>query len=158
MPSSIPRVIIFFLKMAGESSRRSRRFSTGETLALLSDEELFEAEIDPADRAVDLDGESEDEFVAEGDFVDSSGSQALIPDNLLAPDSATILALAVSDTTPAARDSLLLFDPDCNDGKPDIGSTRTKYYGLLFLLQTMICMSLMYKHQSMMYCPNSSTT
>ena len=81
--------------MAGESSRRSRRFSTGETLALLSDEELFEAEIDPADRAVDLDGESEDEFVAEGDFVDSSGHQALIPDDLLAPDSAMILALAV---------------------------------------------------------------
>ena len=57
--------------MAGETSRRSRRFSAGETLALVSDEELFEAEIDPADRAVDLDGESEDEFVAEGDFVDT---------------------------------------------------------------------------------------
>ena len=106
--------------MAGESSRRSRRFSTGETLALLADEELYEAEIDPADRAVNLDGESEDEFVAEGDFVDSSGSQALIPDDLLAPDSTAILALAVSDTTPAARDSLLLLDPDCNDGKLDI--------------------------------------
>jgi len=115
-PSSRPRAIIFFLRRAGESSRRSQRFSTGETLALLSDEELFEAEIDPADRAVDLDGESEDEFVAEGDFVDSSGSQVLIPDDLLAPESTTILALAVSDTTPAARGSLLLFDPDCNDG------------------------------------------
>ena len=60
--------------MAGESLRRSRRFSTGETLSLLSDEELLEAKIDPADRAVDLDSESENEFVAEGDFVDSSGS------------------------------------------------------------------------------------
>ena len=92
----------------------------GETLALLDDEELYEAEIDPTDRVVDLDGESEDEFVAEGDFIDSSGSQALIPDDLLAPDSAAILALAVSDTTPATRDSLLLLDPDCNDGKADI--------------------------------------
>ena len=87
----------------------------GETLALLDDEELYEAEIDPTNR----DDESEDEFVAEGDFIDSSGSQALIPDDLLAPDSAAILALAVSNTTPATRDSLLL-DPDCNDGKPDI--------------------------------------
>ena len=89
--------------MAGESSRQSRRFSTGETLALLADEELYEAEIDSADRAVDLDGECEDEFVAGGDFVDSSGSQALIPDDLLGPDSTAILALTVSDTTPAAR-------------------------------------------------------
>ena len=86
----------------------------------MDDEELYEAEIDPADRAVDLDGESEDEFVSEGDFVDSSGSQALVPDDLLAPDSTAILSLAVSDTTPAARDSLLLLDPDCNDGKLDI--------------------------------------
>ena len=68
--------------MAGESSKR---ISTGETLALLLDEELYEAEMDPTDRAVDLDRESEDEFVAEGDFVDSSGNQALIPDNLLGP-------------------------------------------------------------------------
>ena len=81
--------------MAGESLRRSRRFPTGETLTLLSDEELFEAGIDPADRAVDLDGESEDEFVAEDNFVDSSGNQAPIPDDLLVPNSATILALAV---------------------------------------------------------------
>ena len=64
--------------MAGENSRQSRRFSTGETLALLSDE-LFEAEIDPTDGAFDLDGKSEDVFVAEGDFVDSSGNQVLIP-------------------------------------------------------------------------------
>jgi len=115
--------------MAGESSKRARKFSTGETIALLSDEELFEAEIDPADRAVDLDGESEDEFVAEGDFVDSSGKQVLIPDDLLAPESTTILALAVSDITSAARDSLLLFDPDCNDGNLNIVSTSiTEYY------------------------------
>ena len=48
--------------MAGESSRPSRRFSSGEALALLLDEELYEAEMDPKDIAVDLDGESEDEF------------------------------------------------------------------------------------------------
>jgi len=108
---------------------QGEHWDSGATLALLSDAELFEAEIDPADRAVDLDGESEDEFVAEGDFVDSSGKQVLIPDDLLAPESTTILALAVSDTTPAARDSLLLFDPDCNDGKPNIVSTSiTEYY------------------------------
>ena len=35
-----------------------------------------------------------------------------------APDSTVILVLAVRDTTPAARDSLLLYDPDCNDSKP----------------------------------------
>ena len=64
MPSLIPCVIIFLLKMASESSRRPRRFSTGEALALLA-VELYEAEIDPADRTVDLDGESEDEFVSE---------------------------------------------------------------------------------------------
>ena len=109
MPSSIPRVIIFSLKMAGENSRRSRRFSTGEALALLADEELYEAEIDPADRAVDLDGESEDEFVSEGDFVDSSGSQALIPDDLPAPDSTAILELAVTlHQQPETLSSLIL--------------------------------------------------
>ena len=103
--------------MAGESSRRSRRFSTGETLALVEDDELFEAEIDPADRVVDLDGESEDEFAPEGDFVDRSGIQALVPDSLLAPDSGAILALAMDHSTPAERDSLLLVDPDCTEGK-----------------------------------------
>ena len=87
--SSVPRAIIF-----GESSRWSRIFFTGETLVLQSDKELFKAEIDPANRAVDFDGENEDEFVAEDDFLDSSDSQVLIPDNLLAPDSTTIVALS----------------------------------------------------------------
>ena len=50
--------------------------------------------------------------------MDSSGYQALVPDDLLAPDSAAILVLAVSVTTPTARDLLLLFYSDCNNGKP----------------------------------------
>ena len=37
----------------------SRRFSTEDALALLSDEELFEAKIDPAERAIDLNRDNE---------------------------------------------------------------------------------------------------
>ena len=53
--------------MAGERSRRLRRVYTGEAVALVEDNNaLFEAEINPTDRVVDLDSKSEDEFAPEG--------------------------------------------------------------------------------------------
>ena len=56
-------------------------------------------------------------FQPAGDFVDASGSQALVPDDLLLPSSATLLALFHDNPSPAKTDSLLLSDLDCRDGK-----------------------------------------
>ena len=91
-------------------------------------------------------------FVADGDFVDGSGNQALTAQDLLAPDSATVLTLAVSDTTPTARDSLLVYDPDYNNGKPYIiytKSSKTEYYQRTVSLQTMIY--ILYIHQIVLW-------
>ena len=57
---------------------------------LVADDELFEDEIGD----LGLDGESEDKFESVGDFVDASGSQALVANGFLSPASASILALA----------------------------------------------------------------
>ena len=84
------------------------RFTTEEALALVVDDELFDAEIGDND----FECESEDEFVAVGDFSDASGSEVLVSDILLSPQSAAMIAL-VHDTDPANRDSLL----NCDDGK-----------------------------------------
>lgn len=88
----------------------TRKFTVDETLAILSDDENF-------DEDFGLSGESEDEFVPGGDFVDDSGSQALVPDNLLAPESAALIALATGNEEPASRDSMLLSDSDMEDGE-----------------------------------------
>ena len=56
------------------------KFTVDEALVLLSDDE------DVNEEQV-LSGESEDEFIAEGDFLDESGGHTLVPDSLLAPES-----------------------------------------------------------------------
>lgn len=61
--------------MAGTSSRL---YDVDDVAA---DDELFDEQIGD----LDLDGESEDEFESVGDFVDDSGSQALVADELLSP-------------------------------------------------------------------------
>lgn len=96
--------------MAGTSSRM---YDVDEVAALVADDELFEDEIGD----LDLHEESEDEFESVGDFVDDSGSQALVADELLSPASASILALAQDNPDPVERDSLLNSDNDLVDSK-----------------------------------------
>lgn len=91
----------------------SRVYDVDEVAALVADDELFDDEIGD----LGLDGESEDEFESVGDFVDASGSQALVADELLSPASASILALAQDNPDPAERDSLLNSDNDLVDSK-----------------------------------------
>ncbi len=87
-------------------------YTTEEAIAVLHDDKLFEVEVGP----IDLEGESEGEFQPAGDFVDASGSQALVPGDLLLPSSATLMALIHDNPSPAERDSVLLSDLDCFDG------------------------------------------
>ena len=75
------------------------------------DDELFDAEIGDND----FECESEDAFVAVGDFSDANGSEVLVSDILLSPQSAAMIAL-VHDTDPADRHSLLNYDLDCGVG------------------------------------------
>ena len=56
----------------------SRMYGTSEVVALLEDDDRCEAEFGN----LDLEGESEDEFEAVGDFLDDSGSQSLVSDEL----------------------------------------------------------------------------
>ena len=64
-------------------------YDVDEVAVLVADDELFEDEIGD----LGLDGESEDEFKSVGDFVDASGSQVLVADELLSPASASILGI-----------------------------------------------------------------
>ena len=80
---------------------------------LLEGNEQFEEEISDFDR----NGECEDKFESVGNFIDASGSQALVADELLLPTSASILALAQGNPDPAERDSLFNPDFDLVDGK-----------------------------------------
>lgn len=61
---------------------------------------------------VDIDEESEDGEEAQGDFVDGSGSQCLLPDSYLDPQSSSFSEII----SPCDKDSLLLLDSDvCGD-------------------------------------------
>ena len=91
----------------------SRMYGTSKVVALLEDDDRCEAEFGN----LDLEGESEDEFEAVGDFLDDSGSQSLVLDERLSPTSVSVLALAQDNPDPTERDSLLNCDLDCVDGK-----------------------------------------
>ena len=89
--------------MAGTTSRM---YDVDEVAVLVADDELFEDEIGD----LDLDGESEDEFESVGDFVDASGSQALVTDELLSSANANILAHTAPTPPPHLQnDSLVYF-------------------------------------------------
>lgn len=90
-------------KFRAMASTSSCLYDVDEVAALLADDERFEGEIGD----LDLDGESEDEFESVGDFLDDSGSQALVADDILSPVSARILALAQDNPDLPESDSLL---------------------------------------------------
>jgi len=102
--------------MAVASSSSSRMYSASEVLAILDDQEDFEAELGELVSAVDLDGESDDGDEAQGDGSQEDGSQILLDTEVLAPDSASLIALTLNSPSPAERDSMLLLDPELNRG------------------------------------------
>lgn len=65
--------------------RAGRRISVQQTIELVTDDTMFDAEIDEE--------ESEDEFAAISDYTDASGAKILMPDNLLCPSSVTLLRM-----------------------------------------------------------------
>lgn len=101
--------------MAVASSSSSRMYSASEVLAILDDQEDFEAELGELVSAVDLDGESDDGDEAQGDGSQEDGSQILLDTEVLAPDSASLIALTLNSPSPAERDSMLLLDPELNE-------------------------------------------
>ena len=116
------------------AASRTRKFTEDEALALLSDDEDFDEE-------QVLSGESEDEFMAEGDFLEASGGHTLVPDNLLAPESAALIALATGNEDQASRDSLLLSDSESADGKLRFASSKATriYVRLTLFLESTPC-------------------
>ena len=106
--------------MAGSSSHM---YSASEVLARLDDQEDFEAELGEQALVVDLHGESSDSNDAQGDSAQEDGSQTFLDAKVLAPDMASILALALTLPLPAERNSTLLLDPELNEtGKKYVGN------------------------------------
>ena len=91
-----------------------RRFSAQQAIELVTDDSLFDPEIGFCDEE-----ESEDEFAAISDYTDASGAEMLMPDDLLCPSSMTLLSQVNNNPEPALRDSLLIYDSECDDGKYD---------------------------------------
>ena len=92
-----------FLAMA----TRSRMLTAEEVLVLLDQQEELEN--------ADLDAESKDEDLPEGDFMDQDGSQALVQPKLLTGSGFSLVAQAFDHPDPSQMDSLLLLDPDLGD-------------------------------------------
>ncbi len=69
----------------------------------------------------------DDEFSATGDFLDETGNEAVIPNELLVPSSTNMLS-QMGNSDPSHRDSLLLCDEESDDGKY---STYTVYSFML---------------------------
>lgn len=96
-------------------SSSSRMYSASEVLAILDDQEDFEAELGELVPAVDLDGESDDGDEVQGDGSQEDGSQILLDVEVLAPDSVSLIALALDLPSPAERDSMLLLDSELHE-------------------------------------------
>ena len=97
------------------SASSLRMYSASEVLAILDDQEDFEEELGELVSAVDLDGESDDGEEVQGDGTLADGSQLLLDAEVLAPDSAALISLALNSPSPAERDSMLLLDPDLDE-------------------------------------------
>ena len=93
------------------TGRSLRLFTVSEMLALLDDQEQFEAELG---EFMDLDGESEHEDKPEADGTRPDGSPVLLEAEVVTPDSGTLIALMLDSPSPAERDSMLLLDPELN--------------------------------------------
>ena len=79
-------------------------------LTLLDQQEELEDAL-----GVDLDAESEDEDLPEGDLTDRDGTQALVQPELLAGSGFSLVAQAFDYLEPSQMDSLLLLDPNLMD-------------------------------------------
>ena len=88
----------------------SRTLTAEVVLALLDQQEELEDAL-----GVDLDAESEDEDLPEGDFADQDGTQALVQPELLTGSGFSLVAQAFDHPEPSQMDSLLLLDPDLRD-------------------------------------------
>ena len=93
------------------ASRSSRLFTVSKVLALLDDQEQFEAELG---EFVDMDGESEDEDEPEADGSRPDGSPVLLEAKVFTPDSGALIALTLNSRSSAERDSILLLDQELN--------------------------------------------
>ena len=96
---------------------RSRALSTEEVLALLDQQEELEDTL-----LAELDAESDDGDLPEGDFMSSDGTQTLVQPELLSSSGISIASQVLDSPEPAQRDSLLLLDQDlCDETDAAIG-------------------------------------
>ena len=94
------------------ASSNSRMYSASEVLSLLEGQEDLEEELGAQVCTVDLFAKSDDDDQAEGDGTQSDGCQVLVDAQVLGPESGPVMSLVLNSTSPAARDSMLLLDPD----------------------------------------------
>ena len=87
----------------------SRTYTTDDVIAILDQQELYEDELGSS---VDLDAESEDEDLPEGDFLTADGTQSLIQPEILINESSLMISGTLCSPEAAERDSVLLLDPD----------------------------------------------
>ena len=92
----------------------SRMCTTNEVLALLEGQEDFEGELGGQACTVDLHAESDDDDEAQGDGTESDGSQVLLDDRVLCPESGPIMSLMLNTPSQAESDCMLLLIPDLN--------------------------------------------
>ena len=92
-----------FLAMASSSSRV---FSVEEVLHLLDSNEAMDDEVERMTSATDLESESDDEDIPQGDGMDTVGDTFLIPAEYLAPHYAEAV-FEKEERFPAGMDSLL---------------------------------------------------
>lgn len=108
----------------------SRALSTEDVLALLDQQEELEDTL-----LAELDAESDDGDLPEGDFTDSDGTQTLVQPELLSSNGFLLVSQALDSPEPAQRDSLLLSDQDLGDeSDAAIGKSKSlsqlRYVGL----------------------------
>ena len=89
-----------------------KRYTVSEVLELLEGEELLEDDVSDIVCTVDLNAESEDSDVPEGDGTDCDGSAVLVPSEYLDSEAMQIIANGIDGSSPAERDSLLLTDSE----------------------------------------------